>query len=181
MSIPFHVAICTSSLLVGLIFGLPSSGSTAYNELPPSNSAAVALDPPLPRGSLMTVGLERFQGWNRVRRFFVDPRNYRLAELRPWVTWAQTLRQLPQHRRLAAINARVDASIRYANAEVVWHRANYWENPLEVVRKGRMDCEGYVILKMFLAIAAGIDREDSRGQSSGSSHFPCCPDRALGR
>src|SRR4030095_1386941 len=87
MSIPFHVAICTSSLLVGLIFGLPSSGSTAYNELPPSNSAAVALDPPLPGGSFMTVGLERFQGWNRVRRFFVDPRNYRLAELRPWVTW----------------------------------------------------------------------------------------------
>ena len=39
----------------------------------------------------------------------------------------------------------------------MWHQRDYWETPLEVVRKGRTDCEGYVILKMFLAIAAGID------------------------
>jgi predicted transglutaminase-like cysteine proteinase len=160
MPIPFHVSFYRSSLLVALILSLPSSGSTAHTELLPTISPPVALDPPLPGGSLMAVGLERFKGWNRVRRFFVEPENYRLAELRPWVAWAHSLRQLPQQKRLAAINARVDASIPYEEDEVVWHQSDYWENPLEVIRKGRTDCEGHVILKMFLAAAAGIDRED---------------------
>jgi len=157
MPIPFHLSICRSSLLVALIAWPPSSGTTAHTELLPTLSPAVALDPPLPGGSLLRVGLERFKGWNRVRRFLVDPENDRFAELRPWLTWAHTLRELPAQKRLAAINARVDASIFYADDEVVWHRPDYWETPLEVVRKGRTDCEGYVILKMFLAIAAGID------------------------
>lgn len=157
MPIPFHLSICRSSLLVALIVWPPSSGTKAHTELLPMNSPAVALDPPLPGGSLLMVGLERFKGWNRVRSFLVDPESYRFAELRPWVTWARTLRGLPAQKRLAAINARVDASIFYADDEVVWHRRDYWENPLEVVRKGRTDCEGYVILKMFLAVAAGID------------------------
>src|SRR5262249_16972691 len=148
MAIRFLASICKSSLLVALIFWLPSSGSTAHTDLPATNSTAIAPDAPLPGGSLMTVGLERFKNWNRVRRFFLDPARYRLAELRPWVTWAERLRQLPEHQRLAAINARVDASIPYASDEVVWHRADYWEDPLEVVREGRTDCEGRVTFKM---------------------------------
>lgn len=160
MPTSIHASLCRPSLLVALIFLLPSSVSTANTEPPPQNSLAVALDPPLPGGSLMAVGLERFKGWNRVRGFFVETENYRLAELRPWVAWAETLRQLPQRKRLAAINARVGASISYADDDVVWRRPDYWETPLEVIRKGRTDCDGYVALKMFLAIAAGIERED---------------------
>jgi len=107
----------------------------------------------------MAVGLDRFKNWNRVRRFFLDPHNDRFAALRPWVAWARTLRRLPERERLLAIVSRVDSSIAYADDEIVWHRPDYWENPLEVVRQGRTDCEGYVILKMFLAFAAGIDRD----------------------
>jgi len=107
----------------------------------------------------MAVGLDRFKNWNHVRRFFLDPQNEQLAALRPWVTWARTLRALPERERLLAIDARVDSRIAYADDKIVWHRPDYWENPLEVVRKGRTDCEGFVILKMFLAIAAGIDRD----------------------
>jgi predicted transglutaminase-like cysteine proteinase len=156
MSTPFVSSICRSSLLLALFLWLPSSGSTAS---PPMTATAAAIDPPLPGGTLMAVGLDRFKNWNRVRRFFLDPRNEQVAALRPWVAWAQTLRPLPEHERLLAIDARVDSHIAYADDQVVWHRPDYWENPLEVVRKRRTDCEGYVILKMFLAIAAGIDRD----------------------
>jgi predicted transglutaminase-like cysteine proteinase len=90
----------------------------------------------------MAVALERFKNWSRVRAFFLDPQNSRYAKLRPWVAWADTLRELPVYDRLAAINARVDARIAYGSDEVVWHRADYWEDPLEVVRQGRTDCEG---------------------------------------
>jgi predicted transglutaminase-like cysteine proteinase len=157
MPIPFHLSICRASLLVALIVWLPSSDTMAHTELLPTHSPAVALDPPLPGGRLMIVGLERFKGWNRVRSFLADPENDRIAGLRPWVSWARTQRELPAQKRLTAINARVDARISYADDEVMWHQRDYWETPLEVVREGRTDCEGYVILKMFLAIAAGID------------------------
>jgi predicted transglutaminase-like cysteine proteinase len=159
MSIPFLSSICRSSLLFALILLLPASGSTARTGLPAMNTTATATVPPLPGGHLMTVGLDRLKGWNRVRLFLLDPQSERLAALRPWVTWAQTLRPLPERKRLAAINARVDASIPYAGDEIVWHRTDYWEDPLEVVRQGRTDCEGDVALKMFLAIAAGIDSD----------------------
>ena len=156
MSIPFVSSICRSSLLLALFLWLPSSGSTAS---PPMNVTAAAVDAPLPGATLMAVGLDRFKNWNRVRRFFLDSRNEQVAALRPWVAWAQTLRPLPERERLLAIDARVDARIAYADDQVVWHRPDYWENPLEVVRRGSTDCEGYVILKLFLAVAAGIDRD----------------------
>lgn len=156
MSTPFSSSIRRSCLLFALFLWLPSSAFTA----PPSMTVtAAAVDAPLPGGTVMAVGLDRFKNWNRVRRFFLDPGNEQLAALRPWVAWAQTLRPLPERERLLAIDARVDARIAYADDEIVWHRPDYWENPLEVVRKGRTDCEGYVVLKMFLAIAAGIDRD----------------------
>jgi len=147
-------------LFVFLIFLLPPlSQSSANTEMLTKSSEADTVGAPIPGGKLMAVGLERFKNWNRVRSFFLDPQDSRHSELRQWVAWARTLRRLPVYDRLAAINARVSARIAYASDEIVWHRADYWETPLEVVRKGRTDCEGYVILKMFLAAAAGIDRE----------------------
>jgi len=143
------------SLLIALLLWLPTSGSTAS----PSANASAALNAPLPGGSVMAVGLDRFKNWYRVRRFFLDPHSERFAALRPWVAWAQTLRRLPERDRLIAIDSQVDSSIAYAEDDIVWHRPDYWENPLEVVRQGRTDCEGYVILKMFLAVSAGIDRD----------------------
>jgi len=160
MSNPVFSSICRSVLLVVLILSLsPLSESAAHTGSLTKSPEVATVDAPLPGGRLMAVGLDRFKNWNRVRHFFLDPQNYRHSELRSWVTWAQTLRRLPVYERLAAINARVGARIAYAADEIVWHRADYWEDPLEVVRKGRTDCEGYVVLKMFLAIAAGIDRE----------------------
>lgn len=158
MSNPF--SLLRWSILVVVFLLLPTSDTTALTQ-PLTESAAVAAgDAPLPGGRLMAVGLDRFKKWSRVRGFFFAPENHRNSELRHWVMWAQTLRRLPVHQRLAAINARVGAKIGYATDEAVWHRKDYWEDPLEVVRKGRTDCEGYVTLKMFLAIAAGMDRED---------------------
>lgn len=149
-----------SLLLAFLIFLLPPLAvPSANSELPARPSEAGSFEPPIPGGKLMMVGLERFKNWSRVRAFLLDPRNGRQAGLRPWVAWARTLRPLPVYDRLAAIDARVGAKIAYATDDVVWHRADYWENPLEVVRKGRTDCEGYVALKMFLAAVAGIDHE----------------------
>jgi len=115
---------------------------------------------PLGGGRLIDAGFQYFPQWDRVRRFILDQRSFRCAELRQWVTWAASLRGRPARERLAAINARVQARIAYASDAVVWGRPNYWEDPREIVGKGATDCEGFAVFKMFLAIAAGIDRKD---------------------
>ncbi len=115
---------------------------------------------PLGGGKLIDAGFQHFPLWDRVRRFILDQRSFRCAELRQWVTWAAALRGRPARERLAAINARVQARIAYASDAVVWGRPNYWEDPREIVGKGATDCEGFAVFKMFLAIAAGIDRND---------------------
>ena len=56
MPIPFHLSLCRSSLLIALIVWPPPSGTTAHAELLPTASPAVALDPPLPGGSLLRWG-----------------------------------------------------------------------------------------------------------------------------
>ena len=130
---------------------------------------------PLGGGRLIDAGFQRFPQWDRVRRFLLDQRSFRCAELRQWVTWAVSLRSRPARDRLAAINARVQAHIAYASDAVVWGRPNYWEDPREIVGKGATDCEGFAVFKMFLAVAAGIDRNDmaivvGRIPSSGVYH-----------
>ena len=148
-------------LLASLIIAMPSpsaDSATLRVAIPhPAIEAPYAL---LAAGKVIDAGFVRFPQWDRIRRFLLDERNFHCAELRQWVAWATTLRTLPLRDRLTAINGRVQARIVYASDAVVWGRRNYWEDPREVVRKGGTDCEGFAILKMFLAIAAGIDRRE---------------------
>ncbi len=148
--------------LLSLVMLAPASTFAPVPSRPDSTAFRIEASPgaPLPGGTLITGGLERFPQWDRVRRFMLDQHSFRSAELRQWRRWAASLRDRPLRDRLAAINARVNARFAYADDRAVWQRANYWEDPLEVVREGRTDCEGFAILKMYLAIAAGIDRRD---------------------
>ena len=153
--------VLASCLLIALIVALPRPTGPARLQaslpLLLFESSHVA---PLQGGRLMAAGFTPFPQWNRVRRFLIDDRSFRRAELRPWVTWAATLRRLPVRDRLEAINDRVRGRLAYVSDEILWQRPNYWETPIEVVRQGATDCEGFAIFKMFLAIAAGVDRKD---------------------
>jgi len=115
---------------------------------------------PLPGGMIIAAGFKPFPQWDRVRRFILDDRSFRRPELRPWTSWAAALQAQPIEARLQAINDRVLGRVAYVSDQIIWGRPNYWETPLEVVRQEATDCEGFAILDMFLAAAAGIDRQD---------------------
>ena len=67
--------------------------------------------------------------------------------------------EVPNH-RLLAINRRVNSEFRYDIDPKIWGEDDYWAQPIEAKRKGRLDCEDYAIFKFFLARAAGVDEGD---------------------
>ena len=58
--------------------------------------------------------------------------------------------------KLAAINGYFNARIAFASDVEVWGVADHWASPLELLGKGRGDCEDYVIGKYFSLLAAGV-------------------------
>lgn len=58
--------------------------------------------------------------------------------------------------RLATINRFFNERIAFTSDMEVWGVEDYWASPLEMLGKGRGDCEDYVIGKYFSLIAAGM-------------------------
>ncbi|MBS0448624.1 MAG: transglutaminase-like cysteine peptidase [Proteobacteria bacterium] len=58
--------------------------------------------------------------------------------------------------RLLAVNDFFNRRIVYADDMQVWGQVDYWASPLEMLSRGRGDCEDYVIGKYFSLIALGM-------------------------
>jgi predicted transglutaminase-like cysteine proteinase len=109
----------------------------------------------LPEMPLQDVG--RMPKWLRIRDWLVSGQDRRSPNLLPWIVWARSLRHLSPLQRLILIHSRVNQAFPYATDAEVWGLADYWETPADVVAKGRTDCEGFAIFKLWLARIAGVD------------------------
>jgi predicted transglutaminase-like cysteine proteinase len=58
--------------------------------------------------------------------------------------------------RLAAVNQFFNRRIVFTPDTEVWGVQDHWASPLEMLGKGRGDCEDYVIGKYFSLLAAGV-------------------------
>jgi predicted transglutaminase-like cysteine proteinase len=58
--------------------------------------------------------------------------------------------------KLAGVNQFFNRRIVFASDAEVWGQADHWASPLELLGKGRGDCEDYVIAKYFSLLAAGV-------------------------
>ena len=58
--------------------------------------------------------------------------------------------------KLTAINQFFNRRIVFASDSEIWGQADYWASPLEMLGKGRGDCEDYVIGKYFSLLVAGV-------------------------
>ena len=58
--------------------------------------------------------------------------------------------------RLAAINQFFNRRVVFTSDIEVWGQVDYWASPLEMLAKGRGDCEDYVIGKYFSLVVAGV-------------------------
>jgi len=142
-------ALLAPALLAAILSLAPLPGRA--DQIAPWTFWAAAL----PQTALQDVG--QLTKWQRVRDWLVSGRDRHSPALSPWIAWAQSLRRLPPVQRLILIQSRVNRAFSYATDAEVWGLADYWETPAEVVAKGRTDCEGYAIFKLWLARIAGID------------------------
>lgn len=58
--------------------------------------------------------------------------------------------------KLTAVNRFFNERITFASDLEVWGEVDHWASPLELLAKGRGDCEDYVIGKYFSLLAAGM-------------------------
>lgn len=69
---------------------------------------------------------------------------------------------MPDAERLVAVNHFFNQRVAYATDMEVWGVEDYWTTPLEVLGKGRGDCEDYAIGKYAALLAAGTPPERLR-------------------
>jgi predicted transglutaminase-like cysteine proteinase len=64
--------------------------------------------------------------------------------------------ELDDDARLVAINGFFNRRIVFVDDAPVWGVADHWASPLELLAKGRGDCEDYAIAKYFSLVATGV-------------------------
>jgi len=70
--------------------------------------------------------------------------------------------EMEEGARLAAINQFFNRRIVFAEDEAVWGVADYWASPLELLDKGRGDCEDFAIAKYISLRELGFSQSDMR-------------------
>ena len=58
--------------------------------------------------------------------------------------------------KLAAVNQFFNRRIVFTSDQEVWGQVDYWASPLEMLAKGRGDCEDFVIGKYFSLLVSGV-------------------------
>ena len=58
--------------------------------------------------------------------------------------------------KLRAVNAFFNQRIQFSDDTEVWGRADYWASPLELLDKGRGDCEDFATAKYFSLLLTGL-------------------------
>jgi len=146
-------------VLMGLM-SLPVAPAAGQSSTVPEDPAQFESDPLIGGNKFVTTSFKSLQKWDRVRVYVNGEKTLREPGLAPWLDWARSLRDQPVNKRLAAINRKVNGAFRYQVDRATWGKDDYWETPAEAVEKGRLDCEGFAIFKMYLAYVAGIGAED---------------------
>ncbi|SEK99048.1 Predicted transglutaminase-like cysteine proteinase [Roseateles sp. YR242] len=80
-----------------------------------------------------------------------------LVEMRAMLQMVQRAAAVPEERqRLTVINNFFNQRIAFRDDTEVWGVIDYWATPLELLDKGRGDCEDYAIAKYMSLLAAGV-------------------------
>lgn len=79
-----------------------------------------------------------------------------LAGARALQAQLQAAAGLDEAGQLAAVNQFFNQRIVFTDDEQVWGQPDYWASPLELLDKGRGDCEDFAIAKYFGLLALGM-------------------------
>jgi predicted transglutaminase-like cysteine proteinase len=146
----------TLAAVLSLLIPATARGETAT----PEDPAQFESDPLIGGSKIITTSFKSLPKWDRVRLHLIGEQTLQRPDLAPWVEWAEGLRGQAVKDRLYAINRRVNKDFKYQTDNKIWGKPDYWETPDEALGKGRLDCEGFAIFKMYMGYRAGIEAED---------------------
>ena len=78
------------------------------------------------------------------------------ARVKAWRALIEKNQTQPNHTKLERVNDFFNDRISYADDEVVWGVEDYWTTPLELLGKGRGDCEDYAIAKYISLLLMNV-------------------------
>lgn len=84
------------------------------------------------------------------------------AGVRDLTALLQAAGQMPEAEQLSAVNRFYNQRIRFAEDAQVWQQADHWATPLEMLARGRGDCEDYALAKYFTLRVLGLPVERMR-------------------
>ncbi len=144
---------------------LPAQASVQYASLrrPAAYPSLVRLAPAISPG--ITSGRPDIFGTVAlaVDRTPLDHRWRKVANARVGgsaANYASDLRRLDPMARIEAVNRFVNDRVQFVDDSRQFGRADYWMAASETLRRGRGDCEDYVIAKMQMLRAAGFADDD---------------------
>lgn len=73
-----------------------------------------------------------------------------------WAEMVKAASRLPEHERLARVNAWINHAITFESDQQNYGVSDYWASARETMARGRGDCEDYAIAKMELLRASGV-------------------------
>ena len=79
-----------------------------------------------------------------------------VAGVRALQTLLASLGNADESAKLTAINTFFNRRIVFGTDQEVWGQLDYWASPVEMLGKGRGDCEDYAIGKYFSLLVAGV-------------------------
>lgn len=71
-------------------------------------------------------------------------------------SWLERAAQWDEKARVHSINDFFNRRIVFQEDQGVWGAEDYWASPLELLARGRGDCEDYAIAKYFSLLATGV-------------------------
>lgn len=71
-------------------------------------------------------------------------------------------RELSSADKLTLVNKFFNRHIEFASDQEAWNQADYWATPMELLSKGRGDCEDFVIAKYFSLLNLNVPIEKLR-------------------
>ncbi len=112
---------------------------------------------------VMTIAPEQVRAldWARLQLQFRHLGG-KIQDLNDWQRMLQQAKDLPVNEKLKKVNDFFNQRIEFVDDQSVWSQADYWATPLELLARGKGDCEDYVIAKYFSLLQLHIPNERLR-------------------
>ncbi|MDR2786849.1 MAG: transglutaminase-like cysteine peptidase [Candidatus Accumulibacter sp.] len=80
----------------------------------------------------------------------------RIPLLDEWLFMIASSKGIKEEARLMRVNDFINGSLAFEEDISVWDQSDYWATPLEMIGKGRGDCEDFAIIKYISLRMAGV-------------------------